>query len=134
MTEPRPTMLAARWRRLVALVIDVLVVPVPIAIVFAAVDGLQPHGLYLLAYLTLPYFAVLNGLGRTLGKRVMNLRVADGETGGRIGWWRAFRRCLMMLGFTTLVVPLLIDVAVSLRDPYRRCWHDRAVNSVVVSA
>lgn len=80
------------------------------------------------------YFTLTHGSrsGQTLGKRVVNIRVADEHHGGSIGHGRALGRWLVAGGlWWTLVVPGILDVLWPLWDEKRQTWHDKAVRSVV---
>lgn len=78
--------------------------------------------------------------GQTLGKKAMRIRVAvlsDGNIPGRQGWVRAAVYTLPGLLIPILVGTLfwVLNVVWQLWDkPYRRCLHDKAARTVVVSA
>lgn len=75
------------------------------------------------------YFIAFWGTdGRTLGNRVMYLRVVP-ATGGRLGHWRAARR---FVGLVLAVLPLGLGLLGILLNERRRGFHDRVANTLVV--
>jgi len=83
------------------------------------------------------YFALSHGgdSGATLGKRLLKIRVADLQDGSRVGVGRAFLRWIVAgLFWTFLYVPGVLNLLWPLWDPQRQSWHDKIVNSVVVTA
>jgi len=135
---PAPAALAAWWKRLVALIIDnVLLYAVSTLVAIQGSSSSAVTDLRVLAELVLTflYFGYLNGVfGQTVGKRVFGIRVVDADTGEPIG----FRRGLARYGVVALlsmafVVPELIDGLWPLRDQRRQSWHDKAVRSVVIN-
>ena len=72
------------WRRIIALVVDGIIVALPVILVgipfFEPLSHLGPWGRLVGLCLALPYFAILNsaiGNGQTMGKRWMHLQVVD---------------------------------------------------------
>jgi uncharacterized RDD family membrane protein YckC len=135
---PAAVTLAAWWKRLVALVIDnalLYVVSTLVALQGTSSSAVTNLRIVVELVLTFLYFGYLNGLhGQTVGKRVLGIRVVDGDTGQPIG----FRRGLVRYGVVAalsmaLVVPELIDGLWPLRDPRRQSWHDKAVRSIVIN-
>ncbi len=85
--------------------------------------------------ITLLYGTLLIGSasGKTVGMRVMGLRVQDANTGASIGYGRAFIRWLVFeVLFMACVIPGLINLLSPLWDPRGQTWHDKAANSIVV--
>jgi len=81
------------------------------------------------------YFGIMNGSkrGQTLGKMALSVVVRDARSGGPIGFWRGVGRYAITVGFfVLLVVPYLIDNLAPLWDARRQAWHDKVVRSVVV--
>jgi uncharacterized RDD family membrane protein YckC len=75
------------------------------------------------------YFIAFWGTdGRTLGNRVMYLRVVRAD-GGRLGHWRAARR---FVGLVLAVVPFGLGLLGILLNERRRGFQDRLANTVVV--
>ena len=149
---PAAVVYAPWWKRLVAILIDGLLVGVPVGVlgaVFGLVEVVENaegefvrynvspalQALSLLA--TLAYSAVLEGGqgGATVGKMALRIRVRDATTGGPIGMGRALlRRGVYTVLFYALVIPGVINVLSPLWDARKQAWHDKAANSVVVNA
>jgi uncharacterized RDD family membrane protein YckC len=134
---PAPVALAAWSKRLVALIIDnvlLYVVTTLVALQRSSSPTVTDVRLVAELALTFLYFGYLNGVyGQTVGKRLLRIRVIDGDTGTAIG----FRRGLARYGVVALltmafVFPALIDGLWPLRDPRRQAWHDKAVRSIVI--
>jgi len=77
------------------------------------------------------YFVYFEGSasGQTLGKRILGIRVIDFNSGGEIGYGRAFVRLIVRFisGFFCYLGYLWM-----LWDKEKQCWHDKAANDVVV--
>lgn len=140
--------LASRARRLVARIVDALLIGVPVLLVFWPLPGGgQAEGtagavgqqvVFVLAYLGYEGL-MLTSSGQTVGKKLMRIRVAVLETGGvpqgRQGWSRAgiYSLPLLVPFFGTLF--WLVNVAFCLWDqPWRQCLHDKPPGTVVVTA
>lgn len=82
------------------------------------------------------YTVVLHGgeRGQTLGKRLMGIQVRDADTGGRLGYRKAFLRALVqvLLGFLTRTIGMALDGLWPLWDKRRQTLHDKACGSIVV--
>lgn len=119
---------AGFWRRFVGALIDGILLGIPAYII-------EPHnqggrsGIQLLFGIV--YFTLLIGSsrGQTLGQMVMGIRVIDFNTGGPIGYGRAFIRWLVSI---VSAIALLIGYLWMLWDKEKQCWHDKAANDVVV--
>jgi uncharacterized RDD family membrane protein YckC len=119
---------AGFWRRFVGLIIDGIIIAIPAYII-------EPHssggrsGIQLL--IGLVYTTVLIGSrrGQTVGQMAMGIRVIDFNTGGPIGYGRAFIRWLVSI-ISALVI--LLGYFWMLWDKEKQCWHDKAANDVVV--
>lgn len=158
---PAGTVLAGWWQRAVAAIIDSIILAVPTYILmavlslgtFAATTRFDPEtgeltefdpagffagffiSLLVGAVITVAYRVILEGSprGQTVGKMAMKIRVADVNTGGPIGYGRAFVRWLVAtVLWLVLYIPGLIDILFPLWDPKRQTIHDKAANSVVV--
>jgi len=118
------------WIRLVAALIDWGMLLV-VLVILALVPHLRPFGGPIDLLIAGAYFVALDGgaRGQTLGKRVMGIRVVGFDTGGRIGYGRAFVRWLMSIFSFWL---FCLGYLWMLWDPERQCWHDKAANDVVV--
>ncbi len=121
---------ASFWRRLVAGLIDGLIVYIVyllIAFVVKNSGALTAIG----ALLGLAYTTYLEGgvTGQSIGKRLMGTRVVDATTGGPIGYGR---------GAIRYVVGVVSGVACALGylwmlwDGEKQTWHDKASSSYVV--
>jgi uncharacterized RDD family membrane protein YckC len=136
----------ASWlSRVGAYLLDVLILVLPFIVFFAIVFAADPGdtsaawialGLVYIASFVLPfvYFTVLHGneRGQTYGKRAAGIRVVDEQTGGSIGYGRAFGRYGIIVLLGLLILPLLLDYLSPLWDAKHQAWHDKAVHSVVV--
>lgn len=126
--------LAEWWRRLVAIVIDgVLLGIVSLFISFAFT--IYVRGLVSLV-LGIAYYGYMNGeRGQTIGKMAMGIRVGREDNGGLIGFGQgALRYFVQWLLFLACVIPGIIDSLVPLSDARRQSWHDKVVHSVVFEA
>lgn len=150
---------AGFWVRLVARLLDSLIVGIPLAIIFgllfgvaAAVGSANGAGngssnpgqnaaaagvgfLFILFYLlviavTIGYWVYFWGTtGQTYGMRMLRLRVVDATTGGPIGISRALVRWLMTIVNSWACYIGWIWVAF---DPRKQGWHDKVANTVVL--
>ena len=154
-----PVVFAEWWQRMLAFIVDQIVVWLPTALVLTIVgaavgpgtvdpftgdiDSSSRNALLLVTFIAcyfvfIPaYFALSHGgeSGATLGKRLLKIRVADVQDGSRVGVGRAFLRWIVAgLFWTFLYVPGILNLLWPLWDPQRQSWHDKIVNSVVVTA
>ncbi len=152
---PQPTY-AGFWIRLVARLLDGLILGIPFGIlfgVFAVIGGVFANNasnnqdsqnaaaaavfgggfllLYLLALVVqVGYWIYFWGSsGSTLGMRLLHLKVVDADTGGPIGYARATVRFLMSIVNSWACYIGWIWVAF---DPRKQGWHDKVANSVVL--
>jgi uncharacterized RDD family membrane protein YckC len=124
-TGPR----AGFWRRFAALVVDGIllgIVDVILEILFSS--GLA-EALILLVSIT--YFTTLEGgpRGQTVGKSALGIRVISLDTGGPIGYGRAFIR---WIGRIISAIVFFIGYLWMLWDRESQCWHDKLAGDVVV--
>jgi uncharacterized RDD family membrane protein YckC len=115
-------------QRLVAYLIDIILVGIVAAVGFAINDALG----YILAFgLGLVYFAYFEGSpsGQTLGKKVMKIRVIDFSSGGPIGFGRAIVRYISRI-LSGLICYL--GYLWMLWDREKQTWHDKLATTVVV--
>lgn len=119
---------AGFWRRLGAAVVDGIVLTVA-SVVLAKVLGAAGSVLSILV--SLAYFIALEGgpSGQTLGKRALGIRVVSFETGGPIGYGRAFIR---WIGRYVSTVVILLGYFWMLWDGEKQTWHDKMARDVVV--
>jgi uncharacterized RDD family membrane protein YckC len=136
-----------RWRRLIAAVIDGLIVYAVTWIVTAPVLGFgtiyegsaaRRTGANLIAAaVAVLYYVLQHGRwGQTVGKRTMSLRVVRAEDAGRIGYGQAALRLIFayVISAITCGIGGLIDVAWILWDSRRQALHDKVARTVVVTA
>ena len=126
---------ASFGQRLVAAIIDTVVIVVPLLILAALAAAIDPV-LAVLVYIVgivggIAYYIYFEGgaSGQTFGKKAMNIRVVDFNTGGPIGYGRAFVRYLVK-GFLSGNICLL-GYLWMLWDREKQTWHDKAASSVV---
>lgn len=140
--------LANRGRRLVARIIDALIVGIPVGLVMAVllgdydpVNNNDEASAMAIAY-ALVYFVyeglMLTKYGQTVGKKAMKIRVAMLENGeipaGRPGWLRAGTYALPEIVPCCGFIFWLINVLWCTWDrPYHQCLHDKVAKTVVVS-
>ncbi|MPZ91766.1 MAG: hypothetical protein GEU68_09085 [Actinobacteria bacterium] len=142
-------------QRLLAYLLDSVIVFVPMLIVFGLLGGfddisedtsqIQPFGggddilfgLFALA-VTMSYFTFLEGSpsGQTIGKKALSIRVIGQETGGPIGYGRALARNAVRS--LPSYVPVLswfwglLDGLWMLWDRENQTLHDKAAKTLVV--
>src|SRR5205085_2150106 len=77
------------------------------------------------------YFGYFEGgpAGQTVGKRVLNIRVVRGDTGGALGWSTALLRHLY--SYVSALACLIGDLWM-LWDKEKMTWHDHWSGTVVV--
>jgi len=151
MTQPVDERLAGRGRRLVATLIDMLLVPA-LTVLLIMITGVMEDAedyrnsmwmlnVFLLAVVS---YLFLNGYwlftrGQTVGKRVMGVAIVATSTGARAAFWKLI--CIRALFFPLLFVVIspvlallpIIDQGVVFRKN-RRCVHDLAAGTSVVKA
>lgn len=140
--------LASRLRRLVARVIDALLVAVVSLLIIPPLlggyDEMTEGGTYLQGAATVLIYFVYDGVmlttrGQTVGKMAMRIRVGmldDGSVpSGGPGWLRAAVYALPQLvpyiGFPFWLINVLFC---TWDQPYHQCLHDKAAKTVVVDA
>ncbi|MGK5545391.1 RDD family protein [Streptomyces sp. URMC 127] len=141
--------LANRFKRLVARIIDGLLVSIPVTVLFKAAmwdwdpgnwDDNRATGLGII--IAVVYFLyeglMLTNRGQTVGKMAMSIRVAMLENGaipqGAPGWTRAAVYNLPQVVPCCGFLFWLVNVLWCTWDaPYHQCIHDKAAKTVVVS-
>jgi len=119
---------AGFWRRFVGVIIDGILIGIPAYII-------EPHnssgrsGIQLLIGLVYATLMIGSSRGQTLGQMALGIRVIDFNTGGSIGYGRAFIRWLVSI---VSAIAILIGYLWMLWDKEKQCWHDKAANDVVV--
>jgi uncharacterized RDD family membrane protein YckC len=115
--------------RLLAWIIDAIILSIPYGLVWAATNE---NVASLVSFVVgVSYYTYFEGspAGQTLGKKVVNIRVIDFNTGGSIGYGRAVGRYFARILST---LPCLLGYFWMLWDREKQTWHDKLVNSVVV--
>ncbi|MDT0377876.1 RDD family protein [Streptomyces sp. DSM 42041] len=140
--------LGSRGRRLLARIVDALIVGIPVGIVSGLVSGFDSYddagaqywqgGFYTLVYF-LYEGLMLTRSGQTVGKKLMKIRVAVLQNGaaphGTPGWVRAAVYSIPALVPCLGFLFWLINVLYCTWDkPYHQCLHDKAAKTVVVVA
>lgn len=69
--------------------------------------------------------------GRTLGKKLLGLRVLDIESQLTPGFGQVVRRMLVQYGLQMVAVGVLDAVWCLFDRPWRQCWHDKAARTFV---
>ena len=120
---------AGFWRRFAGAFIDGIVVGIASAILRAILGTGAGTGFGLVV--SAVYFTAFIGAerGQTLGQMALGIRVLGLDTGGSIGYGRAFLRWLVSI---VSAIVLLLGYLWMLWDNEKQCWHDKAANDVVV--
>ena len=127
--------------RLLAELVDNLLTTLPFAATASIGDlDLAVEVPFLLSIAVgLLYNGYLDGVGQTLGKRLVKIRVVDAETGQPVGFGRGATRAALPTAIQVLgaLVPLLgvlsaLDGLSMLRSDRRQTWHDRIAGTVVL--
>jgi uncharacterized RDD family membrane protein YckC len=151
--------LAAWWQRLVAIILDGLILSVPRSIVTRIIvgSGTAGGGLYVaswraelivlgivFAVIDLAYFAFLNGSehGQTVGQMMLGIAVRDSASGDAIGPQRAGLRILvlypgLLLSWLPVIgavlgVYTLVAALSPLWDRRRQGFHDKVAHTDVI--
>ena len=130
---------AGFWRRFGAAIIDAILVAIPVNILagILGMDTFNYAGQDFTAYQSLSTIAGWaygtyfegGGAGQTVGKKLLNIRVIDLSTGGRLTYGSAFLRQVVKI---VSAIPLALGYLWMLWDGERQTWHDKAAGSVVV--
>ena len=138
--------LASWGRRLVALLVDVVVLGLVIGLpLFAAGmqaeelrDRIQEGETLLVVFLFLIpeaiyHTALIGSRSQTFGKMALGIKVVDADSRAPIGYVRAFRRWLSTATLRALfTIPTIVDHLWPLRDRRNQTLHDKFARSVVV--
>lgn len=140
--------LANRGKRLLARIIDALIIGIPVGVILGLTLGnltnasnngptYVQEGIYTVVYLIYEGW-MLSRSGQTVGKKLMKIRVAmleNGEVPGGMGWFRAAVYQVPLLVPCIGFIFWLVNVLFCTWDkPYQQCLHDKAVRTVVVEA
>ncbi|WP_399090346.1 RDD family protein [Streptomyces sp. BBFR2] len=144
--------LAGRGRRLVARIIDAIIIGVPVGLIMSGIVGWVDYtstsnaetgkqatvsGVTMLVYLVYEGL-MLTHRGQTVGKMAMRIRVAMLTDGAvpttQAGWVRAAVYTLPEIVPCCGLIFWLVNVVWCTWDkPYQQCLHDKAAKTVVVS-
>jgi uncharacterized RDD family membrane protein YckC len=120
---------AGFWRRFGGLLIDGILLGIVSTVIRVAIGASAGSAVGLLVSVAYFTYLIGNDRGQTLGQMAVGIRVIDFNTGGPIGYGRAFLRWLVGL-LSGLVI--LLGYFWMLWDKEKQCWHDKAANDVVV--
>jgi uncharacterized RDD family membrane protein YckC len=153
------TAYAEWWQRAVGYLVDGIIVAVPawIIMVIASIGFVRSAtftteqfgnrvlnsgsfarifvGIGIILLIGILYRVLMEGgaRGQTVGKMAMKIAVKDADSGGSIGYGRAFIRWLVAsVLWIAFYLPGIIDLLFPLWDPKKQTLHDKAVRSVVV--
>jgi uncharacterized RDD family membrane protein YckC len=138
--------LASWGRRLAALLVDitVLILVIAVALLAAGVSAEELRArmregetLLVVVLFLIPeaiyYTALIGSRSQTLGKMALGIKVVDAESRSPIGYARAFTRWLSTATLRALfTIPTVVDHLWPLRDPRNQTLHDKLARSVVV--
>ena len=119
---------AGFWRRFGGALIDGIILGLINSILVALLKGV---GDLIGLLVTFTYLTVLIGgpRGQTLGQQALGIRVISFDTGGSIGYGRAFGR--IFAAYLSVIV-IFLGYFWMLWDKEKQCWHDKLVGDVVV--
>jgi uncharacterized RDD family membrane protein YckC len=119
---------AGFWRRFGAVVVDGIVLIIPTVILDLVLKGAGP---ILAIVIQGAYFTYFEGgpRGQTPGKSALGIRVISFDSGGSIGYGRAFIR---WIGRFVSAVVIYLGYLWMLWDREKQTWHDKFAGSVVV--
>jgi uncharacterized RDD family membrane protein YckC len=117
--------------RILAFIIDIVILGVINGILGAV---LKVPGYALGTIISLGYLIYFEGgeTGQTLGKKAMNIRVVDAETGGALGYGKAALR--NTIGRIVSGFICYLGYFWALWDPEKQAWHDKIAKTYVVPA
>jgi uncharacterized RDD family membrane protein YckC len=119
---------AGFWQRFGAVLVDGIIIFVVELILIAVLKNV---GRILALILSVAYIVYFEGgpTGQTIGKRALGIRVVSFDTGGPIGYGRAFVR---YIGKIISGIFIFLGYLWMLWDGERQCWHDKMASDVVV--
>ena len=144
---PTGVVLAAMWRRVLAQLLDQLLIVIPVVIVAlvagvrSADDLADKQFVINLAVVLSAFtydFVMIGKWGRTVGKFALGTKVVRIDTGGPVLWSSSAIRALIPLAAG--VIPSvgsalsLVVYATAFWHPRRQGFHDRAAGTIVISA
>lgn len=128
---------AGFWIRFGAVLLDALIVSVPALILIFLIAQVSSglailfYILWIVALIAYPIYFEGGPTGATYGKRICGIKVIDFNTGGPIGYGRAFIRYLVKSFLSGI---FFLGYLWMLWDKEKQTWHDKLSNSVVVPA
>lgn len=127
---------ASFWQRLVAVILDSILLNIVFSIFGALFGGgnvFDPNpatsGISFLVGIA--YYVYFHGSpsGQTIGKKAMSIRVIDADRGGEIGYGKA---ALRYIGQILSALPCLLGFLWMLWDDNKQTWHDKIATTIVV--
>lgn len=134
---PTAVWVAAMPHRMAAFLIDLIIIVAVYASVgfgLSAVGVSSTPAFFISLLLPIVYLSWANGVAqRTVGKRLLKLKVVDLDHGGPLGFASGVARTLVLGSLAVFFLRIFFS---PWWDPRRlnRGWHDRTVNSVVVNS
>jgi uncharacterized RDD family membrane protein YckC len=122
---------AGFWRRFAALIVDSIIVGIVEGILLAILNDAAGAAYGLSTLISWGYYTYFEGgpRGQTVGKMALGIRVISLDSGGPIGYGRAFVRQLVKIVSAFVI---LLGYLWMLWDREKQTWHDKAAGSVVV--
>jgi uncharacterized RDD family membrane protein YckC len=142
--------MAEWWQRVVALLLDLVILAVPNSIIIRVIAGssvstsvirsstVGPHvweAIGVSLVVSLGYFSFLDGgrRGQTVGKMALGIAVRDIDTGGAVGAGRALLRRFIFVATYFGLILFVLNALSPLWDRRRQAWHDKVARTCVVS-
>jgi len=126
---------AGFWARFAAYLLDGIIITVVGGIIFFVLYAISDP-LAILGYIIwivggVGYFVYFEGgeSGATPGKKALNIRVINADTGGQVGYGKAFIR---YLGRILAGIPFYLGYLWMLWDREKQCWQDKIAGTFVV--
>jgi len=133
--DPLGRPLAEWWKRLVALIIDGLIVAVVVNIVTRIIGFGTVLSLLVSLAAGFVYYGLLNAAprGQTVGKMAFRIQTVDAENGQLLDTGRSMLRYLIVFLLSLPCgIPYIIDGLSALWDKRRQTWHDKVAHSQVI--
>jgi uncharacterized RDD family membrane protein YckC len=120
---------ASFGRRVVAYLIDGVIIGIVYGILYAILGQAAAYGLSILVGLVYASYFAGSPSGQTVGKKVMGIRVIDFTNGGPIGFGRGVLR---YVGQIISSIPCGLGFLWMLWDKEKQTWTDKIATTVVV--
>ena len=127
-TVTRDTVCAGFVDRLVAIIIDFLILIIPNAIVYFAIGGVASNAISFLIGAAYSIYFWSNS-GQTPGKSVMKLKVVKADGGAILTPGEALVR---YIGTIISGIPIALGYLWVLWDPKHEAWHDKIAGTKVI--